>query len=266
MKAKALLAEDDADLAFVIKDNLEEEGCQVGLCKDGDAALQQFSRAEVDICLLDVMMPVKDGFTVARKIRQKNAWIPILFLTARSQEQDKLEGFRSGADDYITKPFSMKELLMRMEVFLRRTRKTQANGQKEFQLGTLSFVAASLKLSQGSAIISLTQREADLLLFFCEHANQVLRPVSDILALRRAPGAVSSSGIPIKEADDDYARWLETCDTELLPGDRQNALEVRQALRSPEGLVTETCRRVEVGEALQRLASAGLSRPSAAAG
>lgn len=175
MKAKVLLAEDDADLAFVIKDNLEEEGCQVVLCKDGDAALQQFSRAEFDICLLDVMMPVKDGFTVARKIRQKNAWIPILFLTARSQEQDKLEGFRSGADDYITKPFSMKELLMRMEVFLRRTRKTQANGQKEFLLGTLSFVPASLKLSQGSAIISLTQREADLLLFFCEHANQVLR-------------------------------------------------------------------------------------------
>lgn len=175
MKAKVLLAEDDADLAFVIKDNLEEEGCQVVLCKDGDAALQQFSRAEFDICLLDVMMPVKDGFTVARKIRQKNAWIPILFLTARSQEQDKLEGFRSGADDYITKPFSMKELLMRMEVFLRRTRKNQVNGPKEFQLGTLSFVPASLKLSQGSTIISLTQREADLLLFFCEHANQVLR-------------------------------------------------------------------------------------------
>lgn len=175
MKAKVLLAEDDADLAFVIKDNLEEEGCQVVLCTDGEAALQQFSRAEFDICLLDVMMPVKDGFTVAKKIRQKNAWTPILFLTARSEEQDKLEGFRSEADDYITKPFSMKELLMRMDVFLRRTRKTQSNGQKEFQLGTLRFVPASLKLSQGSTIISLTQREADLLLFFCEHASQVLR-------------------------------------------------------------------------------------------
>ncbi|MBE2275361.1 MAG: hypothetical protein IAE87_03585 [Rhodobacteraceae bacterium] len=120
--------------------------------------------------------------------------------------------------------------------------------------------SASGRLAGGDVEIAGTDKRTEF------NANQVLRPVSDILALRRAPGAVSSSGIPIKEADDDYARWLETCDTELLPGDRQNALEVRQALRSPEGLVTETCRRVEVGEALQRLASAGLSRPSAAAG
>ena len=175
MNAKVLLAEDDADLAFVIKDNLEEEGCQVTHCINGEAAVQQFNRSEFDICLLDVMMPLKDGFSVARKIRQKNVWTPILFLSARSQEQDKLEGFKSGADDYITKPFSMKELLMRMDVFLRRSRKTHTTQYKEHQLGSLRFVRDSLKLYRGTETISLTQRESDLLHFLCEHANRVIR-------------------------------------------------------------------------------------------
>jgi DNA-binding response OmpR family regulator len=175
MNAKVLLAEDDADLAFVIKDNLEEEGCQVVHCVNGEAAIQQFNRTEFDICLLDVMMPLKDGFSIARKIRQKNVWTPILFITARSQELDRLEGFKSGADDYITKPFSMKELQMRMDVFLRRTRKIIADQRMEYQLGTLRFVHGSLKLYRGTETISLTQRESDLLRFLCEHTNRVIR-------------------------------------------------------------------------------------------
>jgi DNA-binding response OmpR family regulator len=174
-KAKVLLAEDDTALAFVIKDNLEEEGYDVSWCADGEAALQQFLKNGFDICLLDVMMPVKDGFTLAKKIRQKSDIVPILFLTARSLEQDKLDGFKSGADDYITKPFSIKELLMRMDVFLRRTKKMHSDEVKEYRIGRLRFLFNDLKLYSGEEEFSLTQREADLLKFFCDHTNKVLK-------------------------------------------------------------------------------------------
>ncbi|MBI1780519.1 MAG: response regulator transcription factor [Sphingobacteriales bacterium] len=174
-KARVLLAEDDASLGFVIKDNLQEEGYEVILCTDGDMALQQFQQKEFDICLLDVMMPNKDGFAVAKKIRQRTDLLPILFITAKSMEEDKIKGFTSGADDYITKPFSMKELMMRMDVFLRRSKKLQADNNKEYQLGKLKFSYRDLKLYVNGEVSSLTQREADLLRFFCEHTNQILR-------------------------------------------------------------------------------------------
>lgn len=174
-KAKILLAEDDTSLAFVIKDNLEEEGYEVVWCADGESAWQKFNKGGIDICLLDVMMPVKDGFTLAKKIRQRSDVVPILFLTAKSLEQDKLDGFKTGADDYITKPFSMKELLMRMDVFLRRTKKLHADGAVEYKLGSLRFSFTNLKLYTPGEEISLTQREADLLKFLCEHANKVLK-------------------------------------------------------------------------------------------
>lgn len=174
-KAKVLLAEDDTSLAFVIKDNLEEEGYEVVWSADGEAALQQFLKGGIDICLLDVMMPVKDGFTLAKKIRQKSDIVPILFITAKSLEQDKLDGFKTGADDYITKPFSMKELLMRMEVFLRRTKKMYSEEEKEYRLGKLRFSFTNLRLYNGDEEYSLTQREADLLRFFCDHTNKVLK-------------------------------------------------------------------------------------------
>ena len=174
-KARVLLAEDDASLGFVIKDNLQEEGYEVVLCTDGEMALQQFQQKEFDICLLDVMMPHKDGFTVAKKIRQKTDLLPILFITAKSMEEDKIKGFTTGADDYITKPFSMKELMMRMEVFLRRSKKLQADTNKEYHLGKLRFSFTDLKLFINGEVTQLTQREADLLRFFCEHTNQILR-------------------------------------------------------------------------------------------
>lgn len=182
-KAKVLLAEDDSSLAFVIKDNLEEEGYNVTWCADGEAAWQQFQKAEFDLCLLDVMMPIKDGFTVAKKIRQKSDIVPILFLTAKSMEQDKLEGFKSGADDYITKPFSIKELLMRMEVFLRRTKKLHSEQLQEYPIGKLLFSFTDLKLYNGKEIIALTQREADLLHFLCEHPNKVLKREEVLLSV-----------------------------------------------------------------------------------
>ncbi len=182
-KAKVLLAEDDASLAFVIKDNLEEEGYEVVWCSDGESAWQQFSKNEFNICLLDVMMPVKDGFTLAKKIRQKSDMVPILFLTAKSLEQDKLDGFKAGGDDYITKPFNIKELLMRMEVFLRRSKKMHSDQVKEYPLGNLNFSFTDLKIYGAEEPISLTQREADLLKFFCEHPNKVLKREEVLLSV-----------------------------------------------------------------------------------
>ena len=182
-KAKVLLAEDDTSLAFVIKDNLEEAGYEVVWCSDGEIAWQQFQKNDFDICLLDVMMPVKDGFTVAKKIRQKSDIVPVLFITARSMEQDKLDGFKSGADDYITKPFSMQELLMRMDVFLRRTKKMHFEKAHEYSLGRMRFSFADLKIYDGDKVTPLTQREADLLNFFCQHLNKVLKREEVLLSV-----------------------------------------------------------------------------------
>lgn len=175
IKGKVFLAEDDMSLGFVIKDNLEEEGFEVVHCTDGQSAIDRFSKDEFDICLLDVMMPNKDGFAVAKKIRQQSDVIPILFLTAKSMEEDKVKGFMTGADDYITKPFSMQELVMRMNVFLRRTRKLHSESNEEYRIGKLKFSFTDLKLFTPEETISLTQREADLLRFLCKHANKVLK-------------------------------------------------------------------------------------------
>ncbi len=183
VKAKVLLAEDDTTLAFVVKDNLEEAGYEVIWCSDGETAIQQFQKFHFDICLLDVMMPVKDGFTVAKKIRLKSDVVPIIFLTAKSMEQDKLEGFKSGADDYVTKPFSMQELLMRMEVFLRRTKKMHFEKSHEYSIGKLRFSFADLQIHDGEKLIPLTQREADLLNFFCQHTNKVLKREEVLLSV-----------------------------------------------------------------------------------
>src|ERR1700694_5639596 len=139
-KIKGLVAEDDLQLGFIIKDNLEEEGYEVINCPDGEAAWEQFQKRLPDICLLDVNMPSRDGFSLARKIRQKSDVVPIIFLTAKSMEEDKLKGFASGADDYITKPFSMKELLSRMQVFLRRNKMLKPQLLKEYKIGRLTFI------------------------------------------------------------------------------------------------------------------------------
>src|SRR5258708_31680404 len=162
-KLKVLLAEDDLSLGYVIKDNLVDAGYEVTLCPDGQSAIDKFDKNEFSLCLLDVMMPNKDGFAVAKKIRQVSDMVPILFLTARSMEEDKIKGFQSGADDYITKPFSIQELLMRMEVFLRRTRKMHSDQALSFTIGKLNFSYTDLKLQIGREIFNLTQKETDLL-------------------------------------------------------------------------------------------------------
>ena len=174
-KAKVLLAEDDLSLSFVIKDGLQDAGFEVTHCADGEAAWQKFQKGSFDICLLDVNMPLRDGFSLAKKIRQQSDVVPIIFLTAKSLEEDKIKGFQTGADDYITKPFSMKELVMRMDVFLRRTKKLQSDAVEEYQLGSLRFAFNELKIYNNKEILSLTQREADLLKFFATHLNKILK-------------------------------------------------------------------------------------------
>jgi DNA-binding response OmpR family regulator len=174
-KARVLLAEDDLSLGYVIKDNLIDAGYEVVLCPDGQAALDKFDKNLFDICLLDVMMPNKDGFAVARKIRQQSDMVPILFITAKSLEEDRIRGFETGADDYISKPFSMPELLMRIDVFLRRTKKMHSDKTLSFQVGKLTFLYTDLKLSDGKNLFNLTQKEADLLKFLCEHPNRILK-------------------------------------------------------------------------------------------
>jgi DNA-binding response OmpR family regulator len=174
-RAKVLLAEDDHDLAFVIKDSLQEEGFEVTHAVDGDAAWNQFQKSDFDICLLDVNMPARDGFSVAKKIRLQSDMIPILFITAKSLEQDRIKGFQVGADDYIVKPFSIQELIMRMDVFLRRSKKLQADLHEEFQIGKLKFLYNELKIVINNEVVTLTQREADLMKFFVLHTNKILK-------------------------------------------------------------------------------------------
>jgi len=174
-KSKVLLAEDDLSLGYVIKDNLADAGYDVVLCADGQAAMDKFSKENFDICLLDVMMPHKDGFTVARKIRQQSDMIPILLITAKSLEEDRIHGFESGADDYIIKPFSMQELLLRMDVFLRRTKKMHSEKMLQFRIGKLVFSFNDLKLNIDGSTHNMTRKEAELLLFLCEHPNRILK-------------------------------------------------------------------------------------------
>ncbi|QHT67133.1 response regulator transcription factor [Rhodocytophaga rosea] len=176
-KAKILLVEDDASLGFVIKDNLEINGFHVTLCGDGEAAWQTFRQAAFDLCILDVMLPKRDGFTLAQYIRQYNTLVPIIFLTAKSMKEDKIAGFKTGGDDYITKPFSIEELLLRIEVFLKRSQYTvsQAIPIPVFSIGKYTFDYKNLLLSYGTEKRYLTQKEADILQLFCLNPDVTLK-------------------------------------------------------------------------------------------
>lgn len=174
-KANILFVEDDPSLSFVIKDNLEDSGYTVIHCLDGESAWQQFMKHTFDMCLLDVMLPKKDGFTLAAQIRKKNELIPIIMLTAKNMDEDKIQGFKTGVDDYITKPFNMQELLLRMEVFLKRTKVDTNLFPQKVTLGSIVFHYEELELQTLDGIIQLTQKEADLLKYFCQHINQMLK-------------------------------------------------------------------------------------------
>lgn len=174
-KSRILLAEDDYSLAFMIRDALEGEGFLVIYCRDGKEAVERYDKKTIDLCLLDIMMPYIDGIQVAKKIRQQSDQVPILFFSTKNQPDDKLKGYVTGADDYITKPFNMQELLFKIEVFLRRTQKMHASVEREYKFGTIRFSYTAMKIFYEDGFEQLTQKEADLLLFFCEHINEVVR-------------------------------------------------------------------------------------------
>jgi DNA-binding response OmpR family regulator len=173
---KILLVEDDPSLGFVIKDNLTLKGFNVTLCKDGEEGENAFTAQPFDICILDVMLPKKDGFTVAKSIRAKDKSVPILFLTAKSMMEDKLAGFQTGADDYITKPFSLDELICRIEVFLRRSQPAvESNGHSVYTVGGFSFDPSNLTLKHKSTEKTLTQKEAEVLKLLYQNRDRVLK-------------------------------------------------------------------------------------------
>lgn len=174
-KLKILLAEDDVNLGNLLCDYLKAKGYNTVLATNGDEAFTFFAKGSFDLCLFDVMMPVKDGFTLAREIRKINEAIPIIFLTAKSMKDDTLQGFESGADDYITKPFSMEELLARINAVLRRT-KSHVEEQEEnlFKIGDYTFDYQKRSLSINGETQKLTSKENDLLRLLILNKGKVL--------------------------------------------------------------------------------------------
>ncbi len=170
---KILLVEDDPALGFVIKDNLTVRGFAVSLCKDGEEGYEVFSKDKFDLCILDVMLPRKDGFTLASQIREKDTRVPVLFLTAKSMTEDRIAGFRAGGDDYIIKPFSMEELMLRMEVFLRRSQPTST--EEKLTIGHYMFDCRNLVLLHPSGPRTLTHKEAAVLKLLCTNRDRVLK-------------------------------------------------------------------------------------------
>lgn len=175
-KISILLAEDDRNLGNLLREYLEAKGYNIKLAANGKEAYDLFSKEKFDLCLLDVMMPVKDGFTLAREIRSSDNNVPIVFLTAKSMKEDAIEGFTAGADDYITKPFSMEELLMRITAILRRVKNQnlKQSEQTDFKIGKYRFNSKDRTLELKGKVVELTTKESDLLKLLCLNSNDVL--------------------------------------------------------------------------------------------
>jgi len=174
-KLRILLAEDDENLGILLKEYLKAKDFETDLLPDGDKAFKSFQRNLYDLCILDVMMPIKDGFTLAKEIRETNKEIPIIFLTAKSLKDDVLHGFKLGGDDYITKPFSMEELLFRIEAILRRTKAdTKLSGQTVYKLGKYTFDIQKQSLYSDDNSYKLTTKESELLKLLCDNINDIL--------------------------------------------------------------------------------------------
>jgi DNA-binding response OmpR family regulator len=175
MKIKILLVEDDTNLGFIISDQLKSEGYSVTLCSDGSEGFQRFNEEEFHLCIFDVMMPKKDGFSLAEDIRQLNSTIPILFLSAKSMTIDKVQGFKSGGDDYLTKPFSSEELLLRIQALLRRVNLVQTETtDTKLAIGTYIFDTVNYTLTHPNFTKTLTKKEAQILKILCRLPNQVI--------------------------------------------------------------------------------------------
>ena len=174
-KVKILLCEDDENLGTLLCEYLIAKGYDAVLCPDGEVGFREFQKDKYDICILDVMMPKKDGFTLAQEIRQQNVDMPIVFLTAKTLKEDILEGFKIGADDYITKPFSMEELVFRVEAILRRVRGKKTKESTLYHIGKFVFDTQKQLLTIGDQQTKLTTKENELLALLCSHANEILQ-------------------------------------------------------------------------------------------
>ncbi len=174
--AKILLAEDDSNLGLVLKNYLELNDFEVELCRDGILALAAFRREKFDLCLLDIMMPNMDGFTLAEEIRDVDPEIPLFFISAKSMKDDIIQGYKLGADDYITKPFDSELLLLKIKAILKRNQELnhKEEEQVEFDLGGFHFNARLRTLSSGEKTQTLSPKENELLRMLCEHKNDLL--------------------------------------------------------------------------------------------
>jgi DNA-binding response OmpR family regulator len=174
-KFKILYAEDDQTLAFLTKDNLEQNNFEVFHFENGQSCLDNFKKQNYDICILDIMLPKLDGFELATEIRKINSQIPIIFLSAKTLKEDRIKGLRLGADDYLVKPFSIEELILKIEIFLKRSSKSVISENKIFEIGNYTFDSINFSLKNKNETIILTQRESDLLKLFIENKNKVLK-------------------------------------------------------------------------------------------
>lgn len=172
---RILLCEDDENLGMLLREYLQAMGYETELCSDGEEGYRAFIGSTFDICVLDVMMPKKDGFTLAKEIRQTNEEVPIVFLTAKNLKDDILEGFKIGADDYLTKPFSMEELTLRIEAILRRVRGKKIQDRTSYQIGSFTFDTQKQTLARQDEVIKLTTKESELLGLLCAHQNEILQ-------------------------------------------------------------------------------------------
>ncbi len=174
-KMNILLCEDDENLGLLLKEYLQAKGYDAELCLDGEAGYKAFMKGHFDLCVLDVMMPKKDGFELAAEIRRQNAEVPVIFLTAKNLKEDIIKGFKIGADDYLTKPFSMDELVFRMEAIMRRVRGKKTQNVTHYRIGRYTFDIQRQMLSIGDEQNKLTTKESELLALLCAHANEVLQ-------------------------------------------------------------------------------------------
>lgn len=172
-KSKILYAEDDTTIAFLIQDSLEPY-YKIDHYADGKSALDAFNSQNFDICLLDIMMPELNGFELAQHIRDKNSEIPIIFISAKALKEDRIKGLKTGADDYLVKPFSIEELILKIEIFLRRTKKTDPS-PLQYKVGQYDFYPKNYTLQNSGITVTLTQRESELLLYFIRHKNTVVK-------------------------------------------------------------------------------------------
>ena len=180
---RILYTEDDETLAFLTKDNLQQNNYEVVHCCDGKSGLEAFKQEDFDICILDIMLPKMDGFELATEIRKNNTDIPIIFLSSKTLKEDRIKGLRLGADDYLVKPFSIEELLLKIEIFLKRSQKNNLVDSPLYTIGKYQFDYTNFFLFNEEEKIGLTQREAELLKLFFDNKNTVLKREKILSAL-----------------------------------------------------------------------------------